>query len=197
MKKKDNLLTKRKIQAINTRKIILDSAVALMEKSSFDNITIEDISQKAGVSVGAFYHYFKSKYDIFIEAFDRADSYYKNNVAGKLKHKSSLKNIEKYFWYYAKLNSDVGLDTLRLLYNSNNKIFVDKGRYLQILLSDIIKTGQQNNEITDEMSTDEIVDYFFTVARGVAYHWCLSDASYDLVEKMQSYIGRIIPTVKK
>ncbi len=197
MEKETNKLTKRKIQAINTRKIILDSVVALMENSSFDNITIEDISQKAGVSVGAFYHYFKSKYDIFIEAFDRADSHFRNNVAGKLKHKSSIENIEKYFWYYAKLNLDVGLDTLRLLYNSNNKIFIDKGRYLQTLLSDIIKTGQQKGEIIDDMSADEIVDYLFTVARGVAYHWCISNAGFNIRERMKSYIKRVLPTIKK
>jgi TetR/AcrR family transcriptional regulator, fatty acid metabolism regulator protein len=197
MGKKTEKLTKRKIQAINTRRIILDTAIELLEKSGFDNVTIEEISQKAGVSVGAFYHYFESKYDILTEIFKRADRYYKISVVNKLKSKSSTKNIALYFRYYSRLNLIAGLDALKLLYNSNNKAFIAKGKYLQTLLSDIIKTGQQNGEITDKLSADEIVDYFFIVARGIVYNWCLSDGSYDLTERTESYIGKIIQTVKK
>ncbi len=197
MEKNTNNLTKRKIQAINTKKIIYDTALDLMEKFGYDGITIEDISRKAGVSVGAFYHYFKSKYDILIEIFKRIDDYFKIEVTGKLIHKSSIENIEKYFQYYAKYNVDVGLDMLKLLYNTNNKVFITKGRYLLTLLSGIIKNGQQNGEIIDEMSADEITIFLFTLARGTAYHWCLSDAGFDLQERMQSYIKRVIPTIKK
>jgi TetR/AcrR family transcriptional regulator, fatty acid metabolism regulator protein len=197
MEKKASKLTKRKIQAINTKKIICDTAIELMEKSGFDNITIEDISQKAGVSVGAFYHYFPSKYDIMLEIFKRIDGYFKNEITAKLNSKSSIINIEKFFRYYAKYNVDVGLDMLRLLYNSNNKLFIAKGRYLLILLSGLIKKGQQNGEIKNEMSADEIADFLFILARGTAYNWCLSDAGYDLRERMLSYIKKVIPTIKK
>lgn len=38
-----------------------------MYKKGYDNITIEEISKKAGGSVGAFYHYFRSKNDIFLK----------------------------------------------------------------------------------------------------------------------------------
>jgi TetR/AcrR family transcriptional regulator, fatty acid metabolism regulator protein len=197
MEKKADKLTKRKMQAINTRKIIYDSAIDLMEKSGFDNITIEDISQKANVSVGAFYHYFKSKYDILLEIFKRIDEYFKDEISGKLNHKSSIYNIEKFFQYYTQYNVDVGLDMLRLLYNSNNKLFIAKGRYLLTLLSGIIKKGQQNGEIIGEMTADEIADFLFILARGTAYNWCLNDGSYDLKERMLSYIKRVIPTIKK
>ena len=104
MKNNTNNLTKRKIQAIKTRNIIYTTAIELMEKSGYDGITIEEISQKAGVSVGAFYHYFKSKYDILTEIFQKIDDFFKTKVAGKLKHKSSIKNIEKFFQYYEKIN---------------------------------------------------------------------------------------------
>jgi AcrR family transcriptional regulator len=53
-------ITSRQAQAIKTRNKILKTTIDLMQKKGFDNITIETISKKAGVSVGSFYYYFKS-----------------------------------------------------------------------------------------------------------------------------------------
>ena len=63
--------TTRKEQAEETRNRIYTSAIELMEENGFGNFTIEDISRRAGVSVGAFYHYFDSKNDILAEIFYR------------------------------------------------------------------------------------------------------------------------------
>ncbi len=197
MEKKTNKITKRKIQAIKTKKNIYNAAIVLMEKYGFDGTTIEEISQKAGVSVGAFYHYFNSKYDILIEAFDRIDDYFETSISGKLNHKSSLKNIENFFRHYAKYNIDVGLEMLKVIYNSKNMNFIRKGRFLQSLLSSIIKEGQQNGEITDDMSTGEIVEFLFIIARGTAYHWCISNADFNLQKKMMANIKRVFPILKK
>lgn len=78
-------LTKRQIQANKTRSKIYKIAVDLMEKKGFNNITIEEISKKAKVSVGAFYHYYNSKEDILFEIFRRADEYFENEVAQVLR----------------------------------------------------------------------------------------------------------------
>ena len=64
---KNSNLTKRQLQAISTKKKIYNSAMELMDKRGFENTTIEDISKKADVSVGASYHFYKSKDDIFFE----------------------------------------------------------------------------------------------------------------------------------
>ncbi|MBN2040583.1 MAG: TetR/AcrR family transcriptional regulator [Spirochaetes bacterium] len=197
MEKVTDNLTKRKIQALNTKKTIYETAIELMEKSGFDGITIEDISKKAGVSVGAFYHYFDSKYDILTEIFKRIDDHFESKVFEKLKDKSSVKNIEAFFRYYAKYNVDVGLDMLKLLYHSNNKLFLSKGRFLLIMLSDIISKGQKDGEITDKMTPDEVSDFLFTVARGTAYHWCISEGNFDLQKKMIMNIRKVIPVIKK
>lgn len=91
-----------------------------MEKKSYDNIKIEDICGSAGVSVGSFYNYFKSKNDILIEIYKRADNYFHDEVVDNLTSIHSLDRIVEYFDYYAKYNESVGIDTMKQLYNSNN-----------------------------------------------------------------------------
>ena len=73
-------LTKRQEKAIETKNRIYNAAINLMDRKGFEKITITDISKKAGVSVGAFYHYFKSKNDILAEIFRKADEYFSTQV---------------------------------------------------------------------------------------------------------------------
>ena len=98
----------------------------------------------------------------------------------------------EYFDYYAKYNESVGIDTMKQLYNSNNKLFVTKGRYMQTLLQDIIHKGQEKSEIFKDMSPEEITAYLFKTARGITYDWCLHDGQYSLSESMHNFIKRLI-----
>ena len=68
-------LTPRKEQAIATRLKIFDTAVELFEKKGYDRVSINDICKKAGVSTGAFYHYFKSKDQVLREKFLEIDDF--------------------------------------------------------------------------------------------------------------------------
>jgi Transcriptional regulator len=61
----DKPISSRKQQALETKARIYQTALSLMEKKNYQSITIEEISKSAGVSVGAFYHYFKSKNEFF------------------------------------------------------------------------------------------------------------------------------------
>lgn len=193
MKKK---LTNRQKQAIETRNKIYNTALELMEKKGFNNITVEEISKKAGVSVGAFYHYFDSKNDIYYEIYNRMDEYYKKEVADKLTGKNSFDQIDLFFRYYAKYVANRRLDSMKVLYNTNNKYFIKKGRYLQALLTELIKDGQEKIEITNEFEPEYITNFLFVVVRGIVFDWCLHDGGYDLEDRVSEYLKQILITFK-
>lgn len=185
-------LNNRQLQAINTKNKIYKIAIELMDKKGYENIKIEDICKKAGVSVGSFYNCFKSKNDILIEIYKRGDDYFLNEVANNLSSEHFIDKIVEYFGYYAKYNIEVGIDTMKQLYNSNNKLFITKGRYMQSLLQDIIQQGQEKNEVSKDMSSEDITEYLFIAARGIIYNWCLHDGNYGLWEAMNKYMNRLI-----
>lgn len=189
-------LTQRKIQAQKTKKTIYEAAMQLMNKKGFGNTTIAEISKKANVSVGTFYLYYKTKEDIFFELYQKADVYFKNDVAGQLTGKSALDQIIIFFSNYARYNQDQGVDAISQLYNTKNKLFITKGRYMHLLLEKIIKEGQTGQEIIADMSPQEIADYLFIMARGTVYDWCLHDGDYDLTETMTRYLKRLLPVLK-
>jgi len=111
-------LTNRQLQAIKSKNKIYNASIELLANIGFDKIGIEDICKHAGVSVGSFYTYFKSKNDILIEIFERA------------------------------YNDSLGTDMIKHLYNFNNKRFITEGRYIQELLHQIfIEAEKKKNFI--------------------------------------------------
>ena len=164
-----------------------------MEKQGFANTTIEEIATKAGVSIGTFYHYFSSKEEIFYDIFKKADEYFETIVAPALANAdavgiSSFEQVITYFRYYAHYNLNRGFANITQLYNTKNKIFAKKGRFMQELLTQVIAKGEARGDFSGEMSPDEATEYLFIVARGVVYDWCIHEGNYDLEQKMESYM---------
>jgi AcrR family transcriptional regulator len=185
--------TRRKIQADTTKKKIYDIAISLMEQKGFANTTINEISKKAGVSVGTFYLYFASKEDIFHNIFKKADEYFKRVVKRYIGRSgpSARARIGLYFRYYAKYVLKQGFHNISQLYGTKTKLFAVKGRYMQELLKDILAAGQDSGEVASDLSPDLITEYLFIASRGVVYDWCIHDGSYDLETKMVDYMGRL------
>jgi TetR/AcrR family fatty acid metabolism transcriptional regulator len=188
--------TKRQEQARETKNRIYTSAIELMEKEGFENITIADISEKAGVSVGAFYHYFDSKNDILAEIFNRADEYFSTQVVNSLSQASIPEQILEYFDHYAKFNITSGVETTQQLFNPKIKFFVKEGRPMLEILQGLILEGQKKNEIRGDVDAKELVRYLFVMARGVVFEWSLYDGNYDLEDKMHRYMENLIATIK-
>jgi AcrR family transcriptional regulator len=193
---KEKRLTKRQLQAIQTKNKIYTTAIELMKNKDFQDITIEEICSKAEVSVGAFYHYFLSKNDFLIEIYSRADDYFLEEVDKTLKGLDPLEGIVEFFRIYAKYNEMMDISTMKQLYHANNRLFVTKGRGMQKVLESFIYNGQTKLEIKKEMSPEAITEYLFVAARGVTYDWCLHDGEYSLYEKMEQYIGRLVVIFK-
>lgn len=182
----------RKIQAEATKNKIYKTAIKLMEQKGFNNMKIDDICSKAGVSVGSFYNYFKSKDDILIEIYKRGDVYFEETVRPNVSEKSTAENIIVYFDYYARYNEYTGVDTTKQLFASANKLYISKGRVMQAVLIDIIIKGQESGEIIKDYAPEEITEYLFIAARGMCYDWVSHDGSYNLREKMQKYMKLLV-----
>ena len=188
-------ITKRKLQAKETKKKIFDAAIALLETKGLENITIQDINEHAGVSVGTFYHYYKSKEDVFFELYQMADDFFREEVSPRLLDDELPvgEKIVLFFKEYARFNINNGLEYVSQLYNTNNKFFISHKRYMVELLNRIISDGQGSGAIKTDLSAEDITSYLFVFGRGIIFDWCLHDGSYDLKAAMESRFTYLLP----
>ncbi|MBA1435311.1 TetR/AcrR family transcriptional regulator [Bombilactobacillus bombi] len=120
----------------------------LLKKNSLLSITIKDITDTAGVSVGVFYNYFRSKEDIFKEvikfffkySLDEIKKLKKeitgNNVRSEVKFKEFLINGIDKNWENQFLNSDITMMSIKD--EQFNKMMIDYSEQTIELISDIL-----------------------------------------------------------
>jgi TetR/AcrR family transcriptional regulator, fatty acid metabolism regulator protein len=186
-------LTNRSKQALCTKKRINEVGVKLIEKYGYENVTINQIAKKAGVSVGTYYHYFQSKFDLFVEIYRHGDEYFKAKVPELLgQYDNCAARVIAYFVIYAQLSIDDGIEMVRNLYVPTNKMFLTHGRAMQDLLTDILRQGQENRELIGAEAPEKITEQLFVAARGVIFDWSLHDGETDIIDDMEDIIRRLI-----
>lgn len=86
---------------------------------------------------------------------------------------------------------------MKELYTSNNKMFIQKGRNMQIILNSIVEKCQIENILTSQYSNYEISNQIFIYIRGQVYDWCLNDGSYNLKNSVEKSINLILKIYQK
>jgi Transcriptional regulator len=182
----------RQLQAQETKRRIFQSAIGLMAEKGYHGTKIEEICQAAEVSIGAFYHHFKSKDDIFSVTYEEADAYFEAEVASRLRVMEPCERVLGFFAIYAEFNRSQGLEQCKVLFNADNRWFIKQGRGMQKVLAAQIAECQSLELIDSSEEPESITIELFVLARGVVYDWCLHDGGYDLAAEMRRLVERML-----
>jgi AcrR family transcriptional regulator len=180
----------RKAQAAKAH--IFDTAVRIIKRDGYDKTRITDICRSAGVSTGAFYHYFASKQDILSELYLRADVFFEDYMRHREAGKSAVEQVKEYMALYIHFVTleglSNGMDMCKNLYTPGNKLFTKADRSMLTLLEQIIGEGQAKGELSKKFSPKEWVNFLFLVLRGIVFDWVLRSGVYNIEEYTKPYL---------
>ncbi len=184
-------MTKRRQQALNTRQKIFETALQLFNKKGYDRVTVDDVCEKAGISKGTFYNYFKSKDQIIIE-------YYQEIFPEIASKKSYLEKMETFARLSLKYISEQGVPTVRIAYYSQlapsirTSPIVSPKRPLYQMAERLAREAQENGELRKDISSGEIAHTVIRAMRGIIYEWCLQNGKFDLEEAGEKLVQMLI-----
>lgn len=186
--------------AQRTKNKIMDSALELFKERGFDSVTIEEITNHAGVAKGSFYTYFSTKSDIIVDEFWKIDAYYAEYSERNLKrYKTAREKLLAFTRAQMRYVRDViGLQNLKILYANqtiqpgSNKIITNEVRQWVRIISEIMEEGQKNGEFRTDMDARRMALLFNRSARSVFLDWCILDAQFDLVKEGLAFQGEWI-----
>lgn len=124
---------------------IVDSLIILMDKNNFENITMDDISQKSGVSRRTIYRYFKNKHEIlnkYIEGLlDEYLKYINNSMDEKNIVESSFEFAQLHYAFFkVAYKNNLLINVVELLENAVSKILAkSKTNYFNSLSPEKLK----------------------------------------------------------
>lgn len=190
-------LTKRELQAMETRKKIFDTARRLFSEYGYSAVSIDDIVREAGVARGSFYVYFLSKEDLSVYLM-MADIGVYREVVTKLW--SDLDRSLPAMELLAQLSCGIcamveswGVETMRLVY----KIFLERAATTDSsfksiyevpeLFTALYELGVSRNEFIPA-DTAIIAGNIQTILVGLTYQWCLYNTAFDFIGNAKSLI---------
>lgn len=187
----------------NTKGKIVSAAWKLFYEQGYDNTTVDDIVFESETSKGSFYHYFSSK-----DALLSSLSYLFDEKYDELSEKftDEMTCIDKMIFLnsevFRMIENSVSIDLLAQLLSSqlvtkSEKHLLDHNRTYYKLLRTIILQGQQDGELKNEFSVNEIVKAYALYERALMYDWCLCNGEYSLCKFSSQMLPMFLNGYKK
>ena len=198
---------KRKVQGAETKKKLYEIAERLFTERNFSDVNVEDITDEAGITKGAFYVHFESK-DALVAILIAdhaacADANYKTfvetlpndmpisevllaltqKIADELMDTIGCENMKKV--YQMLLSGTAGTEAVK-----------GYGRELYALVYSILEKGLRSGEFTSSLPPETLSRHFVMAIRGVSYEWCVRYPDFNLREQVISHIRLLIEGIK-
>ena len=168
---------------METRLKIVKTTMELLKEKRFTDIRIEDICRKAEVSVGTYYHHFKSKEEIVNRSYADFDI----SLEEHFDKVSSLPPLERIHFlideqlkYCADNNSNIISKIFQVQLYTDDKYIIDSSRFLYKALNEAVEGALNRKNLSTNLTCSELTDMILRQSRGVIYDWCLNRGSYDL-----------------
>ena len=181
-------ITKRQIQALQTKEKIFSAAKKLFIEKGISNVNISDIVHAAHVSTGTFYLYFSSKNQIISDIFLGEDTFF-NQLPMQLQATDYRGKIVEYFTKSSEHIEENGLEIVRQLYFPSNPLLTrgidspDKENVCKL-----IQAGIDTGEFRADTDPVEMADFLYSISSGIIFEWCMHEGSFSMKNVTRKYI---------
>lgn len=193
----------RKLRAQITRQKLFDTAVALFFEKGYDEVTIDEVCAAVGMTKGAFYSHFKSKYDVLVERVLILDDYYKMEILPQLDGiDPGVEKVLAFVRLMLKHLKGLGKDAIRTVYysqigNQEMTAVMTEKRLLYKIIQQLVEEAQNSGRLRDDLSSSELTQIIMHNIRGILYNWGLSSSKFDIEESAEGLIKVLATGLQK
>lgn len=191
----------RKMQAAETKRKIYDSAVLLFNEYGFENVSVDSIVEKAGISKGGFYVHFDSKDAILTEMINeyvsKLDLSYKSFLESLSDSVKTTDIILSLVDQIADTIDKIGYDLIKLAYrihierNNRNDKLLSYDRDIYKIFRTLIERGILQGEFKEALDIKTTSGHLVTVLQGFTYEWCIRYPEFNLKENLRNHFELI------
>lgn len=198
---------KRKVQGAETKKKLYEIAERLFTERNFSDVNVEDITDEAGITKGAFYVHFESK-DALVAILIAdhaacADANYKTFVETLPNDMPASEVLLALTQKIAdELMDTIGCENMKKVYQmllsgtAGTEAVKGYGRELYALVYNILEKGLFSGEFISSLPAEALSRHFVMAIRGVSYEWCVRHPDFDLREQVVEHIRLLIEGIQ-
>ena len=192
-------LSKQQLKSKETKERIFQAAKRILQKNGYENLSIKNICEEAGVSNGSFYHHFKTKDDLlsyYIEDQPNMDS----DMLEIPKDIAEAKNaIVGVYLNYAKYCRALGVEFIAGYYTPHNQALNPTIRterpYPIVTVQHYLEKAVAANAISLKLSVPEIVTDIRMLVIGNVFEWAMTNGQTDFEGNIKRSISHYLEGV--
>ncbi|MGO5314986.1 TetR/AcrR family transcriptional regulator [Bilifractor sp. LCP21S3_A7] len=178
----------------SSRKKIIDTAISIIRENGADALTVRNVCDTAGLSIGTFYHYFRDKDDLMMY-------FLKETSFDSFRLKTPLSNISgrisELYMHLIHKYMDLGLDFMKSFYSTGNRSLSaymgeENGSFAEgsvMAISEKEMSKALDCGIIKPSSDIHLLCIdICTIVKGCVFEWCLNDGKPDI----ESSLNRIL-----
>ena len=182
---------KRQEAALETKQKLIDAVKKLSETKKYHEMSIDDITQTAGVAKGTFYTYFKRREDIIsVIAYENLDKALKRASDEEM---DAAEKIEQFLNDSASIIKENSLQIAQQWYRSvtspleGDTLGMDKLNYDRSFIERCLQKAVDNGILQSDTPVSSISMQIISAYYGAVALWCMSDGKIDQTEIIKDF----------
>ena len=182
-------LSKQQLKSMETKARIFNAAKRLLKKSGYEQLSIKNICEEAGVSNGSFYHHFKTKDDLLSYYIEEQPSINPDLLDLPSSKEEARETIVYVYLNYVRYCRELGVEFMANYYTPKNQslnpLIRTERPYPIITVHNYLQKCIDAGIITLSDSLEHITtDIRMIVIRNV-FEWCLKNGDADFEGNMR------------
>ena len=173
-----------------TETALIRAAMRLCLTKDAAKVTVREICSAAGVSIGAFYHHFESRQDLFAAAYKSFDMELNRHMELRCQGKDPLKALTDLLLFQVSFVAQETTSVLVQYYcailNDPSHASVSSDRSYYRYTNECVQRLFEAGMLRPEYSPHRISELCVCFIRGCLIDWVLHDQSYDITERVRS-----------
>ena len=182
-------LSKQQIKSRETKANIFQAAKRILQKQGYEQLSIKNICEEAGVSNGSFYHHFKTKDDLLSYYIEEQPSMDPDLLGLPADAGETKKAIISVYLNYVHYCEELGVEFMANYYTPKNQSLNPLSRterpYPIITVHDYLKRVIDAGIISPSADLEDITTDIRMIVIGNVFEWCLKSGNADFEGNMQ------------
>ena len=182
-------LSKQQLKSKETKDKIFRAAKHILQKKGYDQLSIKNICEEAGVSNGSFYHHFKTKDDLLSYYIEEQPSINPDLLDLPENAEEAKQTIIYVYLNYVHYCQELGVEFMSNYYTPKNQslnpLIRTERPYPIITVSNYLQKVIDANIIHPSLALEDITTDIRMIVIGTVFEWCLKSGDTDFEGNMK------------
>ena len=192
-------LSRQQRKSRETKEKIFQAAKRILQKKGYEELSIKNICEEAGVSNGSFYHHFKTKDDLLSYYIEDQPSINPDLLETPKDIEEAKRGIIRVYMNYVKYCRELGVEFMSGYYDTKNQALNAAVRserpYPIVTVQTYVEKAIDAGVLRLNVEIDEFTTDIRMIVIGNVFEWCVKHGDADFEGNMSRSLGKYLDAV--